>query len=73
MPLVSQKRQITLPINQCKDAGIEPGDSVRIYTDNNGIISIIKQVPGITAGMFKGHKIDDIYTDEESLLSGMER
>ncbi|VAW73465.1 hypothetical protein MNBD_GAMMA14-1407, partial [hydrothermal vent metagenome] len=31
MPKVSSKRQITLPVEQCRQVGIEPGDDVRVF------------------------------------------
>ena len=43
MPKVSAKRQITLPIDQCREAGIEPGDDYESYVANDGQITIIKK------------------------------
>lgn len=43
MPKVSSKRQITLPVDQCRLAGIEPGDEYDSYVDNDGHITIILQ------------------------------
>ena len=34
MPKVSAKRQITLPVDQCRQAHIEPGDEYNSYVDN---------------------------------------
>ncbi|MBL4711796.1 MAG: AbrB/MazE/SpoVT family DNA-binding domain-containing protein, partial [Gammaproteobacteria bacterium] len=34
MPNVSAKRQITLPVDQCRQAHIEPGDEYHSYVDN---------------------------------------
>lgn len=45
MPKVSAKRQITLPIEQCRKAGINPGDEYECYADSNGQITIVKKVP----------------------------
>ncbi len=72
MPIVSAKRQITLPIEQCRAAGIEPGDHYQSFVDNNGHITIIKQTPGAAAGILKGRKADKRYSDEESLASVLE-
>ncbi len=33
MPKVSAKRQITLPVDQCRQAHIEPGDEYNSYVD----------------------------------------
>jgi bifunctional DNA-binding transcriptional regulator/antitoxin component of YhaV-PrlF toxin-antitoxin module len=71
MPKVSSKRQITLPVDQCRLAGIEPGDEYESYIDNDGHITIVKKVPGIARGMLKGIKIDHRYGDEESRQSGL--
>jgi bifunctional DNA-binding transcriptional regulator/antitoxin component of YhaV-PrlF toxin-antitoxin module len=43
MPIVSAKRQVTLPIAQCREAGIGPGDEYVSYVDNQGRITILKQ------------------------------
>jgi bifunctional DNA-binding transcriptional regulator/antitoxin component of YhaV-PrlF toxin-antitoxin module len=42
MPKVSSKRQITLPIEQCRQAGIEPGDEYQSFVVD-GRITIIKK------------------------------
>lgn len=73
MPVVSAKRQITLPVDQCRDAGIEPGDHYRSYVDNNGHITIIKLVPGAAAGILKGRKPNKRFNDEESLASSLKK
>ena len=71
MPVVSSKRQITLPIDQCRAAGIEPGDHYRSFVDNDGHITIVKQIPGAAEGMLKGRKTNKRYSDEESLASSL--
>lgn len=73
MPVVSAKRQITLPIDQCRAAGIEPGDHYQSYVDNDGHITIIKQMPGAAAGILGGRKIDKRFSDEESLASSLKQ
>ena len=40
---INSKRQITLPLDQCKAAGIEKGDEVEIFVNRAGVISIIKK------------------------------
>jgi bifunctional DNA-binding transcriptional regulator/antitoxin component of YhaV-PrlF toxin-antitoxin module len=69
MPKVSAKRQITLPIEQCKIAGIEPGDNYDSYVDNEGHITIIRKVAGTAKGILKGIKIDKNFSDDQSLRS----
>lgn len=71
MPVVSAKRQITLPIEQCRAAGIEPGDHYQSFVDNEGHITIVKQVPGAAAGMLKSRKVNKRFSDEESLKSSL--
>lgn len=43
MSKVNSKRQITLPIDLCISAGIEPGDEVSVFVDRQGIISVVKK------------------------------
>ena len=68
MPKVSAKRQITLPINQCKALGIEPGDEVESFVAN-GHLTIIKKVKGAADGLLKNIKADPSISDWESLQS----
>ena len=69
MPLVSAKRQITLPVDQCRAAGIEPGDEYQSFVDNNGHITVIKKVAGSAFGLLSDVVVDDSHTDNESLQS----
>ncbi len=71
MPKVSAKRQITLPIDQCRQAHIEPGDEYNSYVDNNGYITIIKSTFGSAKGVLKGIKVDKRLSDESSLQSAL--
>ena len=71
VPKVSTKRQITLPIDQCRQAHIEPGDEYNSYVDNNGFITIIKSTPGAAKGVLKGIKTDKRFSDEASLQSSL--
>jgi len=68
MPKVSAKRQITLPISQCRALGIKPGDDVESFVAN-GQITIIKKFKGAAKGMLNHVQPDDSMTDEESVLS----
>ncbi len=72
MPKVSAKRQITLPIEQCKLAGIDPGDEYESYVDNKGHITIVKKVSGAAKGILKGISINECITEDESLQSGID-
>lgn len=71
MPIVSSKRQITLPIQQCREAQIGPGDEYVSYVDNLGRITIIKKTMGAAHGVLGHIKPDDSITDEESLHSSL--
>ena len=68
MPKVSSKRQITLPVDQCKQVGIEPGDDYQSFVAD-GHITIVKKIPGAARGILKNIKGDTSVTDEESLQS----
>lgn len=67
MPKVSAKRQITLPVDQCREAGIEPGDEYSSYVNSEGHIIIIKKVAGIAKGQLSSIDVNRTYSDEESL------
>ena len=69
MPKVSSKRQITLPVDQCRLAGIEPGDEYESYLNNEGHITIVKKCAGAAKGILKHVKGDKRMSDESSLLS----
>ena len=71
MPKVSAKRQITLPIDQCRIAGIEPGDQYSSFDDNEGHITIVKKVTGAAQGLLSGVKGDSRVSDEASMQSGI--
>ena len=70
MPKVSSKRQITLPVDQCRQVGIEPGDEYRSFVVD-GHITIIKKIPGAAKGVLKHVEGDPSVTDEESLQSAL--
>ncbi len=71
MPKVSSKRQITLPKNQCKALGIEPGDDIESFIAD-GQLTIIKKLKGAAKGMLKHVKPDSSMSDEESLQSAIQ-
>jgi len=68
MPIVSVKRQITLPVKQCEALGIEPGDEIESFVAN-GQLTIIKKVKGAADGLLEHIKPDTSVSDEESLQS----
>ena len=71
MPKVSAKRQVTLPVEQCRQAGINPGDEYECFVDNNGHLTIVKKTSGSASGFLKGIKTDKRYSDEASLQSAV--
>ncbi len=71
MPKVSSKRQITLPVDQCRQAGIEPGDEYQSFVAD-GHITIIKKTPGAAKGVLGHVRGDSSVTDEESLQSALD-
>ena len=72
MPKVSAKRQITLPADQCRLAGIEPGDECRSFVAD-GRITIVRQRPGSAWGCLAFLEGDPTVSDEESRQDAMER
>ncbi len=66
MPKVSAKRQITIPIEQCIKAHIEPGDEIETFI-YNGQITIVKKLKGSAKGILKHVKNNKKYCDDESL------
>ncbi len=71
MPKVSSKRQITLPVDQCQQVGIEPGDEYQSFVAD-GHITIVKKIPGAAKGILKHVKGDTSVTDEASLRSALD-
>lgn len=71
MPKVSAKRQITLPVDQCRAAGISPGDEFESFVANDGQITIVKKCKGAAKGVLKRIKADSSISDEESLQSAI--
>lgn len=71
MPKVSSKRQITLPIDQCQQVGIEPGDEYQSFVVD-GHITIIKKTHGLAKGILKHVEGNVSMTDEASRQSAFE-
>jgi bifunctional DNA-binding transcriptional regulator/antitoxin component of YhaV-PrlF toxin-antitoxin module len=70
MPKISSKRQITLPVEQCLELGIKPGDEYQSFVAD-GHITIIKKQPGAAQGILKHSVADASISDEESLQSAL--
>ncbi len=71
MPVVSRKRQVTLPIEQCSIAGIQPGDEYVSYVSRKGVISIVTKHMGAAKGLLKNIQVKDQMSEEESLESAL--
>ena len=72
MPKVSAKRQITLPADQCRAAGIEPGDECRSFVAD-GRITIVRQEPGSAWGCMAHLEGDRTVSDEASRQDALVR
>lgn len=66
MPILSPKRQITLPKELCDRLRVSPGDALEIL-EHKGRITILKKLKGKSAGVLKHLRADRRYSDEESL------
>lgn len=71
MPKVSAKRQITLPIDQCKAANIAPGDEIETFI-YKGQITIVKKYKGAAKGMLSHIKANKRHSEQDSLQSSLE-
>jgi hypothetical protein len=60
-----------LPVDQCRQAGIEPGDEYQSFVAD-GHITIIKKTPGAAKGVLGHVRGDSSVTDEESLQSALD-
>ena len=63
MPRVSAKRQITLPVDQCREVGIGPGDEYRSFVVD-GRITIVRK----TAGAAKGFSEPNIRFEDDQVV-----
>ncbi|MYE25435.1 MAG: AbrB/MazE/SpoVT family DNA-binding domain-containing protein [Gammaproteobacteria bacterium] len=70
MPRVSAKRQITLPVDQCREVGIGPGDLFRSFVAD-GRITIVPLVPGAAKGCLRHLQGDLSLSDQDSLRSAL--
>jgi len=70
MAKLSQKRQITLPVEQCTELGINPGDELEFYVAN-GKLTAIKKTPSAAKGILRDVKVDESITDEQSRQSAL--
>ncbi len=66
MPILSPKRQITLPKELCDRLIVQPGDDL-VFLEHQGRITIIKKVEGSSKGVAKHLKANRRYSENESL------
>ena len=65
MSKLSAKRQITLPVELCRELGIAPGDDLDFYV-TNGFLTAIKQKSGGAYGVLNHIRGDKEISDEQS-------
>ncbi|WP_367184281.1 AbrB/MazE/SpoVT family DNA-binding domain-containing protein [Acidiferrobacter sp.] len=70
MPLLSPKRQITIPKDVCDRLHVEPGDELDIF-EHEGHVTLVKKRKGASRGALKHLTADHRYSDEESLIDAI--
>jgi AbrB family looped-hinge helix DNA binding protein len=70
MPLLSQKRQITIPKDLCDRLQIRPGDEIDIL-EHDGRVTLIKKRKDASKGVLKHLRADRRYTDDDSLMDAV--
>ena len=70
MPILSPKRQVTLPKELCDRLRVEPGDQVE-FLEHKGRITIFKKTRGASAGVLRHLKADTRYSDAKSLRDAL--
>jgi len=71
MSKLSSKRQITLPVEHCRELGIEPGDELECFVAN-GQLTLIKKTKGAAKGILKHVKGNRKLSDEASRQDSLE-
>ena len=66
MPILSRKRQVTLPKELCDRLVVQPGDDLS-FLEYEGRITIIKKVKGSSDGTLRHLKGNVKLSDDESL------
>ena len=66
MPILSPKRQVTLPKELCDRLVVQPGDDLD-FLEHRGRITIIKKVRGSSKGIAKHLKANKQVSEAESL------
>lgn len=71
MSKVSAKRQITIPIDQCRALNIKPGDEIESFVVD-GQLTLVKKQPGAAKGILGQRQSNRSMSDEESRQSAIE-
>lgn len=72
MPMLSPKRQITIPKELCDRLHMKPGDEVDIF-EHDEKITLFKKRRGSSGGALKHLKADNRFTEEQSLRDAVEK
>jgi AbrB family looped-hinge helix DNA binding protein len=65
MPILSPKRQITIPKELCDKLQVYPGDNLDIL-EHNGQITVLKKIKGSSAAVLKHLQPNRRFSDAES-------
>jgi len=71
VPILSAKRQVTLPKELCDRLRVRPGDDLDIL-EHNGRLTILKKARGSSAAVLKHLQADARFSDDESLRDALE-
>ncbi len=71
MPILSPKRQVTLPKQLCDRLRVRPGDQVE-FLEHNGRITILKKTRGASTGVLRHLQADARFSDAESLQDALD-
>ena len=66
MSVISRKNQVTLPVEALREAGLEPGDDVRVEATGPGRLALVRVEDLVIefAGVFDGTVYPEGYLDE---------
>jgi bifunctional DNA-binding transcriptional regulator/antitoxin component of YhaV-PrlF toxin-antitoxin module len=72
MPVLSPKRQVTLPKELCDRLEVLPGDDLEIL-EYKGLITILKKCKDRSAGVLKHLKADERISERASLQNSLDK
>ena len=66
MSVISRKNQVTLPVGALREAGLQPGDDVRVQVTGPGRLELVRadELVGEFAGIFDEAAYPEGYLDE---------